>query len=446
MNKKFRSVFLIASITAVCILVFQMYWIFNSYKTAEKNLKNNIENILNKGIETYQFSQLDLAPVLRNDDLTVYYATKKRYVNPKDKSKENSPYYAEMNSIKIPEEQLPAITAMLSKLKASVLKTINLNDLNSVIKEEFLRNNINLDFSLSLVHDEVPLRDTFYIPVHLSKKNMLVRAQIKNMNMYLLKQNVVPLLVSMVLILLSAGSLYFMAITIKRQLKLDELKNDFINNMTHELRTPISILKSSNEALLSFNGINDPEKAIRYLKINDDILNKLDHNVDRILDIVQYNDRKLSVNLVKINPDDVIVPIINRFVINENIRIEYINQLRANEIYTDVFIIDTILSNLFDNSIKYAVDQKVNILLKISSLENGFQLYVQDNGKGIDPLYLPYIFDKFFRVPEGNIHDVKGYGLGLNYVKKLVKDLSGNIAVKSELAVGTIFTIKFKNS
>ncbi|RTZ50482.1 ATP-binding protein [Chryseobacterium arthrosphaerae] len=86
--------------------------------------------------------------------------------------------------------------------------------------------------------------------------------------------------------------------------------------------------------------------------------------------------------------------------------------------------------------------EEVKIILRLSSVENGFQFYIEDNGKGIAPLYLPYIFDKFFRVPEGNLHNVKGYGLGLNFVKKLVESINGNVIVKSELNVGTTFIIK----
>ncbi|WP_167033173.1 sensor histidine kinase [Chryseobacterium sp. Tr-659] len=398
-------------------------------------------------MESYQFKQLDSLPVIREDDPRIYYAIKKRYVYPNkeiDPIKEG-PYDMIINPIEIPKNQMPIIKNVLYKLKASTLKSIDLKELKQFVQQEFSKNNIDLDFNLYLTHDQIPDRNIFYEPVQLSKDNILIKAQINNIDTYLLKQNLIPLLVSLILILLSAGSLYFMAITIRRQLKLDDLKNDFINNMTHELRTPISILKSSNEALLNFKGINDPAKAERYLRINDDILNKLDHNVDRILDIAQFNDEKLRIDRVKIIPDDLMMPILNRFMINENVRIKYVNQLKDGELYTDPYIIDTILSNLFDNSIKYARGEGVEILLRISSLENGFQLYIEDNGKGIDSIYLPYIFDKFFRVPEGNLHNVKGYGLGLNFVKKLVESLNGDVEVKSELNVGTTFIIKILN-
>ncbi|CAI8798613.1 sensor histidine kinase [Chryseobacterium sp. IT-36CA2] len=446
MKKKFRSVFLIASATACCILVFQVYWAFNTYKTAEENLNAVIGNTLKKSVEIYQLKQLDSIPVIRKDDQRIYYATKKWYIDSTKKNKDykkEPPYKMIIDPIEISQQQLPVIKNMILQLKASTLKSIDLKELTYIVQQEFARNEIDLQFDLSLSKKQVPLKNVFYIPVQLSKDNILIKARITNSDVYLMKQNLVPLSISLILILLSAGSYYFMALTIKRQLKLDHLKNDFINNMTHELRTPITILKSSNDALLNFNAINDPDRAEKYLKINGDILSQLEHNVDRILDIAQYNNNSVAVPHTKVKLNELITTVITRFSIHENVDIQYINQLDNDEFYTDPFILDTILSNLLDNSIKYA-REKAQVILKISPTENGFQLYVEDNGKGIDSIYLPYIFDKFFRVPEDdNLHSVKGYGLGLNYVKELVDSLKGTLDVKSRLGSGTIFIINF---
>jgi len=448
MKKKFRTILLIASITACCILVFQLYWAYNCYKTAEKNLNITIDNTLKKSMEIYQLRALESIPVIRNDDPRIYYATKKWYIDPKKKNKDTTkeqPYRMIIDPIEISKQQLPIIKNVLLRLKASTLKSIDLKELSNIIQREFVKNGDDIQFKLSLSQsqNQTPLRSVFYIPVQLSKDNLLIKVQITNFDVYLTKQNLIPISVSLILILLSAGSYYFMTLTIKRQLKLDHLKNDFINNMTHELRTPITILKSSNEALLSFNAINDPDRAEKYLKINDDILNKLEQNVDRILDIAQYTKHYAAHPRVKVKLNELISLIITRFSVYENVTIEYVNQLENDEFYTDPYIIDTVLSNLLDNSIKYA-QETAHIILKISQSPNGFQLYVQDNGKGIDAIYLPYIFDKFFRVPEkDNLHDVKGYGLGLNYVKELVDSLKGTLSVKSKLGSGTIFIINF---
>ncbi|KMQ61643.1 hypothetical protein ACM46_16785 [Chryseobacterium angstadtii] len=447
MNKKYRRVFLMASITVCCIFIFQVYWTFNSYKIAEKNLNTVIDNTLKKSIELYQLKQLDSIPIIRKDDQRIYYATGKWYDNSKKKNWDTTkelPYRMTIMPIQIPTEQLPIMKRIILQLKASTLKSIDLKNLKAIIQHELAKNNIDINFNLSLSHNKIPVKNTFYIPLQLSKDHAFAKVQMNNFGIYIIRQNIVSLSVSLILILLSVGSYYFMALTIKRQLKLDDVKNDFINNITHELRTPISILKSSNEALLNFNAINDENKVKRYLTLNNDILDKLNHNVDRMLDIAQFSERPNTVKLTQVHLNDLVPTIINRFAINEDVTIQYINQLTNDEFRTDPYIIDTVLSNLLDNSIKYA-DKRVDILLKISPIEKGIQFHVEDNGKGIDSAYLPYIFDKFFRVPKGNLHDVKGYGLGLNFVKKLVNTLNGEITVKSKLNSGTTFIIKFPN-
>jgi two-component system phosphate regulon sensor histidine kinase PhoR len=117
----------------------------------------------------------------------------------------------------------------------------------------------------------------------------------------LLAQNISPALVSLLLILLSGGSLFYMGIIIKRQMQLDGIKNDFINNITHELRTPITILKSSNEALSQFGAAADPERLARYLNINAAVLNTLEASVDRVLEITGYEQGVKLANPQNIN-------------------------------------------------------------------------------------------------------------------------------------------------
>jgi two-component system phosphate regulon sensor histidine kinase PhoR len=256
-------------------------------------------------------------------------------------------------------------------------------------------------------------------------------------------QNILPAVVSLILILLSGGSLIYMGLIISRQMQLDGLKNDFINNITHELRTPIAILRSSSESLLTFGDLKDTEKTIRHLNINLDILDKLDKNVDRILDISRYEHGIKSVNYELIHIDQLIESIISRFQIREELTIRYVSELTIKLISTDAYIIDTVISNLVDNAIKYA-ELPPEITIVTSSLSgNGWQIQIIDNGIGISDNNIPYIFDKFYRVGSGNLHNVKGYGLGLSYVKQLVTSLNGSISVKSKLGTGTEFTIKF---
>jgi two-component system phosphate regulon sensor histidine kinase PhoR len=269
-----------------------------------------------------------------------------------------------------------------------------------------------------------------------------VEAIFINKDRVLLAQNIVPAIISLVLIILSAGSLCYMWIIIRRQMQLDHIKNDFISNITHELRTPISILKSTHEALFRYGGIAEPEKAERYLKINTDILEKLDHNVDRILDITRYESGDKPAKPDWVDIDDLIAGVMERFSLDADRPIVFLSPSGLADVYTDRYIIDTIISNLVDNAIKYG-GKHVKVTITARSAGSGWQLIVLDNGGGIDQRYLPFIFEKFYRVPSGNLHEVKGYGLGLSYVKQLVISLNGTISVRSKINSGTIFTIQF---
>lgn len=233
-----------------------------------------------------------------------------------------------------------------------------------------------------------------------------------------------------------------MGLIIYRQKQLDLKKNNFISNITHELRTPISILKSTNEALLQFGEAANPEKTNRYLKINADVLNKLDYNIDRLLDITRYELGVKYVNLTHVNIDELVRSIVEKFCVNDHNQITISTELENETILTDKDMIDGILTNLIDNALKYSSNTP-EIMVKVLSSSKYWQLEVQDKGKGISEENLPLIFDKFYRITSGYLHDVKGYGIGLSYVKELVSLLSGEIIVNSRLEFGTTFIIKF---
>nr|WP_290427195.1 HAMP domain-containing sensor histidine kinase [Mucilaginibacter aquariorum] len=233
-----------------------------------------------------------------------------------------------------------------------------------------------------------------------------------------------------------------MGVIIRRQLKLDRLKNDFISNITHELRTPLTILRSSNEAIARFGVAGNPEKLARYTGINADIIDKLEGEVERIMDISMI-DRKFSIKEMKqVDLNQLLENLIRRFDLISNKPILLTIPNRPIQVNTDPYKIETILNNLLDNAKKYAGDEaRISVEAVIS--HSGWQLLVSDNGHGISTDNLLYIFDKYYRVENGDLHDVKGYGLGLSHVKGLVESLNGKIIAKSKIGHGTTFTITF---
>jgi two-component system phosphate regulon sensor histidine kinase PhoR len=451
MKKRLAFLFFIAALTAGCIILFQCYWVYNTYKTGEGNLNKQLADALQKSIDNYHVGQSELPLSLKSPSpflsvLEVIERDTSLHLKIIYRDVKHPLYTAKVEQVPINPVNLYHLKVMLAEtqfMSAALMNAVKLDTLKAIFKDELKRNNIDLHFNLLLLKNRQNLpsgKITAYL--NYSKSSPIVEAVFSNTSQVLFARNIVPAVISLILILFSAGSLCYMWIIIRRQMQLDDIKNDFISNMTHELRTPISILKSTHEVLSRYGGIAEPEKAERYLKINTDILEKLDHNVDRILDIIRYEsgDKPAKPDLADIN--ELITVVIARFTMDAGSRIEFLNPSGLQEVFTDNYIIDIIVSNLLDNAIKYG-GEDVKVIITVNTFEKGWQLIIRDNGRGIDPQYLPFIFDKFYRVPSGNLHGIKGYGLGLSYVKQLATSLNGMISVKSKLNSGTTFTLQF---
>lgn len=427
-------------------MLFQVYWVYNSYKAGERNFKSAATNALTRSIEIYQVQQNELPTSLKYKTPTLTFFRRTipdRDAIALDSSKVLKRFNAEFLTVAIDKNNLQIVRGMVARLLSQQLhKPLNLDTLNRIFKGELQKENIKVPFKLVILHNKSAMPPgEIAAAINFYKSPTVIKAEINSRSL-LLAQNILPALVSLLLILLSGGSLFYMGIIIKRQMQLDGIKNDFINNITHELRTPITILKSSNEALSQFGAAADPERLARYLNINAAVLNTLEASVDRVLEITGYEQGVKLANPQNINLFELINQVTARFSLYDHATIKLQYDLPGKDLITDAFIIDTILSNLVDNAIKYGGD-KVNIQISAASLATGWLLQVTDDGPGMSAGHLPYIFDKFYRIQGGDVHDVKGYGLGLSYVKQLVTALKGTIDVKSKLNQGTTFTIQF---
>jgi two-component system phosphate regulon sensor histidine kinase PhoR len=446
MKKRLTYIFVLAAITVAGILIFQVYWVYSSYLTAERNFNRDMVYALKESLDAYplKVSKLPASLAGKSPNLSMVEPIPDEPLPANIYGPNKVAHHSfKMSQVPVSAANLVAVQEMVATLiTESSQKPLDMKVLNAIYKSTLAKYDIVHPFKLILLDQDKIQPDDIAVKVKFSPHKAAVKAEITDEGQYLLSQNIAPALLSVILILLSAGSLYYMGLTIRRQVQLDSIKNDFINNVTHELRTPISILKSTHDSLLHFSDLSDVDKTRRNLNINVDILNKLDKNVDRILDITRHEQGIKSMNYELINIDQLVSDIIGRFAANGDHRIEYNSGLVNKLISTDSYIIDTVVTNLVDNAIKYA-NEVVHIQISTFPSGNGWQLQVKDNGIGISEQNLPYIFDKFYRVPSGNIHDVKGYGLGLSYVRLLINNLKGTIGVKSKLGAGTTFTIKF---
>ena len=229
--------------------------------------------------------------------------------------------------------------------------------------------------------------------------------------------------------------------TVSRLRTIEEMKDDFVSNMTHELKTPIAIAYSANDALLNYDTANDPQKKVTYLYIANKQLKRLGELVENIL-AMSMERRKT----MKLKPETILLrPFIEEIAAAQHMRGEKeitvnVDVDEAAAIEADKAHLSNILNNLIDNAIKYSGDS-----VEITLSGNEREISVKDNGIGIPAKSIPYLFNKFYRVPHGNRQDVRGYGIGLYYVKSILDKMGWNIDVRSKEKEGSVFTIKFSN-
>ena len=244
-----------------------------------------------------------------------------------------------------------------------------------------------------------------------------------------------------VFLLMIAFSLAFWYLfrTVSRLRTIEEMKDDFVSNMTHELKTPIAIAYSANDALLNYDTSNDPDKKTKYLTIANKQLKRLGELVENIL-AMSMERRKA----MKLRPEDIPlrefveeIAAAQRMRGDKNITIN-VNVADNIIVEADRTHLANVLNNLIDNAIKYSDDS-----VEITITGNDKDLSVKDNGIGIPSKSIPYLFNKFYRVPHGNRQDVRGYGIGLYYVKSILDKMGWAIEVKSTEGKGSVFTIKF---
>lgn len=230
---------------------------------------------------------------------------------------------------------------------------------------------------------------------------------------------------------------------ILKQKRLSDVKNDFINNMTHELKTPISTISISSEVLLRPNITEDAERVHQYAKIIYNENKRLENQVERVLQLATLEKEKIVLKKTEIDMHDLIIQISENFkpaVQTAGGNIELDLQATHFVIEGDKVHISNIINNLLDNARKYS-EGSPEINIKTTNEKSGISIYVKDNGIGISQEAQKQIFEKFYRVPTGNVHNVKGFGLGLYYVKYMVEEHGGKVSVESSPGKGCTFKV-----
>lgn len=231
--------------------------------------------------------------------------------------------------------------------------------------------------------------------------------------------------------------------TILKQKRLSEVKTDFINNMTHELKTPISTIALSSDVLRNVDESSDLNRIKQYASIIHAENSRLESQVERVLQLAKLEKDKIQLKKESLEIHNLIRKSLDSFdlvIAQKNGTLDLELNASNDKVYGDRVHISNVIYNLLDNATKYS-NETPEIKVRTSNVNGNFVLEIEDKGKGMSSEQTKQIFEKFYRVPTGSVHDVKGFGLGLYYVKEIVKAHQGKIEVKSKLGEGSTFIV-----
>jgi two-component system phosphate regulon sensor histidine kinase PhoR len=327
----------------------------------------------------------------------------------------------------------------------SLQDSLKLQEINTAYKGTLQEQKLNVPFSILRIDSAGNEEQAFNEVTVGFIKPITYKMELGNTFPYLLKRITAPILFSIFLLGITILSFVLLYRNLLKQRRLAELKNEFISNITHELKTPIATVGVAIEALQNFNAIHDPEKTKEYLDISKNELQRLSLLVDKVLKLSMFEKKEMELKKEQFDCRQLVKEVMNsmklqfeKYHAQVNLQTEGENFL----VEADKLHITSVVYNLLDNALKYSKENPV-INVQLKSHPEHIELSVSDNGIGIEPAYKEKIFDKFFRVPSGNKHNIKGYGLGLSYVAEVLKRHQGRVHVETELNKGSIFTATF---
>ncbi|KAA5533120.1 HAMP domain-containing histidine kinase [Taibaiella lutea] len=387
---------------------------------------------------------------------------------------QNQKYYADLStaSVSISKEIKDKLASRLgfrpddaawesteaSKYLWSQINNMPIDDITEIIKQELVKNHIDLDFEFAIITSDLNYIssrgftyemntdkntfDSYLTPTNSYSLKIYIRKP-KN---YILQRTIGSIAASVVFTIIIISAFAVTVRTVLRQKQLSEIKSDFINNMTHEFKTPLATISLAVDALGNSKVLSRTDQIVYYTGIIRDENRRMYKQVEKILQAAQMDTENLDLKLQTIDVHQIIQNATANIILQveeKHGKLEQKLDAKRYFIKADEVHFSNIVANLLDNAIKYSKDPILISIATFNTNAKTLTIQIKDNGIGMTTETMSHIFEKFYRAHTGNLHNVKGFGLGLSYVKSVVDAHGGKIKVDSVIGKGSTFTLEF---
>lgn len=466
---KYRNILLFIGAVIFFTLGIQFYWNYKNYKESKRQFINEVQISLDNAVDHYfiklvsektiPFLKSDSIDTNRKMDTQINYSTlhidslisrgllDSNNVHFNFKSVESSTIInigdqknvplnvPKSKQLSIDSFSISIINDLSSKILSSINEdTFSLIRLDSIFTQELNRKGIQITYGLSHSQEN---QDTEYIRPDISNNSEMssqsispfffrenkLKVHFNNLTLVILKKNLFGILLSFLLILSVIACLFYLLYIIRDQKHIAELKNDFINNTTHEFKTPISTISVALEAMQDAS----TDKRKQYTHLANEQLEKLNAMVEKILETATLGKMALAITHESIN----LVAFLKNISTHENLLlgnkpISFSSSVDSLEYHVDIFHFGNAITNIVDNAVKYGGDK---ITIKLVKSDDAISIIISDTGNSLNNEHKKHIFEKFYRIPTGNVHNIKGYGIGLYYTKTIIEQHGGSISL-----------------
>lgn len=488
---RYKWILYIIVIVILSTIGIQVYWNYKNYLNSKQQLINDVQISLDKAVDDYYaqlaerttigfiFDNFDLNKITDSGTFKTIMAStdyhQKRFKNLDSIAFGTIEGVSVVRGLKadslLLESQVKpssashhnnSIERLTSKIVVSIKNdTLALQEFDALLKSELKRKNLEVNHQISFKQLHKPQRmwpqaspndaSVFTPKMGLLKttsksiflpKGSTLTLFFTNETQIILKRIFGGILISTLLVLAIVSSLFYLLHIIKHQKQLAEVKNDLISNITHEFKTPIATISVALESIKDFKIIEDKDKTKKYLELSSGQLTKLNVMVEKLLETATLDSDSLTLHKESINIVDLLKTIVEKHQMQiEGKTIVFSSPSNVLMASVDVFHFENAFNNILDNAIKYGGNE---ITVSVEQNSFSFTVSISDNGNTITKAHKDKIFEKFYRIPKGNTHDVKGFGIGLYYTKKIVEKHGGTIHLDLEKKL-TTFKLSFPN-